>query len=330
MAEHPTAPSPTVRPGVILDCDPGHDDVAAIALAAGVTELVAVTTVAGNAPLHRCTHNALATLELLGADIPVFAGADRPLVRPPRHAPEVHGESGLGGVDVPEPSRKPEDTTAVEALIDLTRRRPGMWLVPTGPLTNIALAIRADPSLPDRIAGISLMGGSLGTGNVTPAAEFNFWADPDAASIVFDACRSAGTELRMCGLDVTNRFLVGADHATRLAAVGSPIAQFLGQVFTAYAASCELLTGVAAGALHDPCAVAALVAPDVFGWRHLSVDVDRTGLTAGMSVADRRVYERGGATAPNAWVALDIDADAVFGLLTDGIAAAGGTSGNLT
>lgn len=317
-ADPVAAPAPVDRPRVIVDCDPGLDDVAALALASATCDLVGVTTVAGNAPLGDCTRNALATLELLGVDVPVHAGADRPLIRPPRHADGVHGEDGLLGVEVPAPSRRAEPTSAVEYLIETTRGEEGLWLVPIGPLTNVALAVRADPGLADRLAGVSLMGGSLRTGNVTPVAEFNIWFDPDAAAIVFDA----GAPIRMCGLDVTQQVLIDAAFAARVRDLGGPAPAFFGEVFSAYAASCEALTGHAAGAMHDPCAVAALVAPELFRFERLHLAVARTGLAAGMTVGDRRGGRRGTRDAPNADVAVDVDPERMRELIFAALSAA--------
>ena len=206
---------------IILDCDPGHDDALAIALALASPELrpLAITTVAGNAPLDRTTRNALRVLTLLGrTDVPVAAGADRPIVRDPWVPVEFHGDSGLDGADLPEPAVGPAEVGAVELAGALLRRAgEPVTLVATGPLTNMALLLRAAPGLRDRIAEISLMGGSLGEGNTTAAAEFNIWADPEAAAIVFDS----GIPIRMAGLDVTHQALVLPADIDRLEALGT-------------------------------------------------------------------------------------------------------------
>ena len=172
------------RPRILVDCDPGHDDAVALVVAARFGDLVGVTTVAGNAPLTHTTRNARIVLDLIGSDVPLHSGAQRPLVAPARHAQNVHGESGLDGADLPEPSRPADSADAIGFIIDTCRATEGLWLVPVGPLTNIALALRSAPDLADRIAGISLMGGGT-FGNRTSAAEFNIWADPDAAAIVY-------------------------------------------------------------------------------------------------------------------------------------------------
>jgi inosine-uridine nucleoside N-ribohydrolase len=176
------------RPTMIVDCDPGHDDVFALVVANHYANLIGITAVHGNAPLSRTLPNALISCDVFGISAPVFAGADRPLVAPPRNAPHIHGESGLGGPELPPVRRIAEKMGAVEAIIELVRKHEGegVWLAPLGPLTNIALALRAAPDLGRRIAGISLMGGGTLHGNRAPHAEFNIWADPEAASTVFN------------------------------------------------------------------------------------------------------------------------------------------------
>ncbi len=309
------------RPRVVVDCDPGHDDVIAIVVAAVECELVGITTVSGNAPLEHCTRNALATVELLGIGVEVHPGADRPIVREPTHDAAVHGEDGLGGVAVPAPARQPAAPTALEWLLEVSRAVEGLWLVATGPLTNVALALRADPGLAGRLAGISLMGGGVTTGNVTPAAEFNFWCDPEAAAVVLDS----GVPIRMCGLDVTQQVLIDREDAERVRAVGGGrLGGFLAGVLDATVRRAEATALPARAPLHDPCAVAALTHPHLFEFEHLHVAVETAGRdTAGMSVADRRRGTRGWAGHPNAHVALGVDGAAVVQLIHGAIERAG-------
>src|SRR4051794_30949797 len=199
---------------VLLDCDPGHDDAIALLLALGSDELElrGVTTVAGNQTLEKTTANAIRVLELAGrAEIPVAAGAGRPLVREPRVAAEVHGETGLDGPDLPPPQAEPSPEHAVDFLAE---RIAGATLVATGPLTNVALLLARYPEAkPERIV---LMGGVIAEGNVTPAAEFNIWADPEAAHRVF----TSGLDVTMVGLDVTHQALVTSAHAEQLRGAG--------------------------------------------------------------------------------------------------------------
>ena len=205
-------PPPEAAPRkVILDCDPGIDDAFAIAFGCGHPglELCGVTTVAGNVGLGRTTRNALAVLEFLGrADVPVAAGSAAPLLRPFVEAHDVHGETGLGAASLPAPSGRPVAAHAVDFLIERIAAAPGeVTLVATGPLTNVALAVRRHPPLVTQVADFVIMGGSAGRGNVTPAAEFNIWCDPEAAAIVF----AAGWRVTMAGLDVTHQALATAE-----------------------------------------------------------------------------------------------------------------------
>jgi len=215
---------------IVLDCDPGHDDAIALLLALASPEvaLLGVTTVAGNQTLDKTTRNALRVLELAGrTEIPVAAGAERPLVRDNRVALEVHGESGLDGPDLPEPRTAPVEEPAVDFLARTLSEAPEpVTLVPVGPLTNIALLLEARPDVIGKIERIVLMGGAIAEGNATPAAEFNIWCDPEAAARAF----GSGLEVTMVGLDVTHRALVLPEHAERLRAsgrVGEVVAELL-------------------------------------------------------------------------------------------------------
>ena len=305
------------RPTIILDCDPGHDDVIALVVAARHTELLGITTVAGNAPLAMTTRNAIITRDLLGVDVPVHSGAERPLVAPPRHASYVHGESGLDGAELPDPSGPPASTDAVGFIIDTCRAREGAWLVPTGPLTNIALALRAAPDLAGRIAGISLMGGGS-FGNRSALAEFNIWADPEAAAIVY----ASGVPLTMAGLDVTHQFIVDDQRIADIDALDGQLATVLAGLFRFFASTYtrrhDHLVGAA---LHDPLAVLALTHPQLFTSSYLHVAVELSGeLTRGATIIDRRdLKER---PAPNCTVLETVDADAAWTLIVDAVAKA--------
>lgn len=277
----------TTRPRVIIDCDPGHDDAMAILLAGRHTELLGITTVAGNAPVTSTTRNALLCTQVLALDVPVHEGAAQPLVVPARHAAEVHGKTGLDGPVLPELERQVASHDAVRFIIDTVRSVPDVWLVPMGPLTNIALALRAAPDIAARIAGISLMGGSAAEGNVTPVAEFNVWADPHAAAIVY-AC---GALLRMCGLDLTHQFMVGNHTIAALRGIGNRAAEFAADLFDFYVRSSRKRTGREVAPLHDPCAVLAVTHPELLQGTRFPVQVETSGrLTRGMTVVDRRPW----------------------------------------
>jgi inosine-uridine nucleoside N-ribohydrolase len=311
------------RPAIILDCDPGHDDAMAIVLAARYTELVGITAVAGNAPLARTAHNACVVRDLLALDVPVHAGADRPLVAAPSPAAFVHGASGLDGADLPPPSRPLDSTDAIAFIIDACRAREGTWLVPVGPLTNIALALRAAPDLAGRIAGISLMGGGP-FGNRTATGEFNIWADPEAAAVVF----AYGGPLVMAGLDVTHQFLATPERIGRVRALGGDrgrgrlaevLADLLTYVSTRYVDRHDAIAGAP---IHDPLAVLALTHRHLFSSRRRHVAVETAGLlTRGMTVIDERTVT--GRPGANCDVLTTVDADGAFAALLDAIAGEG-------
>ncbi len=300
------------RPTIVLDCDPGHDDALAIAVAARHTDLLGITTVAGNVGLDLTTRNALAMVAVLGLDVPVHRGSARPLVAEPRTAEFIHGASGLDGPALPEvlPDLASED--AVGFLIDAVRSKPGrVWIVATGPLTNVAKALQAAPDVADSVAGIALMGGGIPFGNVTPAAEFNVLVDPEAADVVF----RSGARLVMAGLNVTHQWRIGPDEIARLRATEGRVAGFCAELLAFYgAAYARAFSGVAEGPLHDPCAVLALTHPHLFEVVPHHVVVELTGThTRGMTVADLRGVHHG---APaNVEVLTRIDAAAATDLL---------------
>ena len=213
------------RQRIILDCDPGQDDAIAILLALGSpdeVELLAVTAVAGNVPLALTEKNARKVLELARrTDIPVYKGCHRPLVETLETAEYVHGATGLNGVDLPEPILPLAKGHAVDALIDIVMAAPprSITLCPTGPLTNVAMAMLKEPEFAQRLGAIVLMGGAIGLGNVTPAAEFNIYVDPHAAKVVF----GSGVKLTMLGLDVTHKVLVNRSRLEALRALGTPV-----------------------------------------------------------------------------------------------------------
>lgn len=299
---------------VILDCDPGHDDAIAILVAARHTDLRGITTVAGNAPLERTTTNALVMRHLLGIDVPIHSGAERPLVAPPRHAEYVHGESGLDGADLPVPERPLDSSDAVGFIIDTCRATEGIWLVPVGPLTNIALALRAAPDLAHRIAGISLMGGGT-FGNTTTTAEFNIWADPEAAAVVFEY----GGPLVMAGLDLTYRFQATEARIAAVRAIGSPLAALLADLLVFFSGTYISRHDDLGGApVHDPCAVMALTHPELFEQRRVHVAIETRGrLTRGMTVVEQRTMKE--RRPPNCSMLVDIDAEAGFSVIRDAI-----------
>jgi len=287
---------------IILDCDPGIDDALAIAFAVGhpEVELTGVTTVAGNVELAKTTANALAVTSFAGAaDVPVTAGCPAPLLRPARTAWHVHGESGLGGAVLPAPAHGPRDGHAIDYIIDTIAAAPGeITLVATGPLTNVALAVRREPRLPEWVRDFVIMGGSAGRGNVNHAAEFNIWADPEAAAVVF----TAGWTVRMIGLDVTLLARATAAVQQQMQEFGALGSQLLLPALAQYTDS-----HAAAGEppVHDVCAVVSVAEPSAFTYTPALVQVETTGaLTSGMTVTDFSA-----SVIPNALVATDIDVE---------------------
>ncbi|WP_411679305.1 pyrimidine-specific ribonucleoside hydrolase RihA [Aeromonas hydrophila] len=299
---------------VILDCDPGHDDAIALILALASPELkvLAVTTSAGNQTPDKTLNNALRILTLLGRDdIPVAAGAPKPLAQELIIADNVHGESGLDGPKLPDPGFAPVAMTALELMAKCLRESPEpVTLVPTGPLTNIALLLAAHPELKSKIARIVLMGGAAGAGNWTPAAEFNIYVDPEAADMVF----KSGLPITMCGLDVTHEAQVMDEDIERVRAITNPVAQCVAGLldfFMIYHRDPKW--GFAGAPLHDPCTIAWLLAPALFHGVECRVDIETGGThTSGMTVVDR--YGLTGKAA-NALVLLGLDRAGFIDLL---------------
>ena len=304
------------RPVILLDCDPGHDDAIALLVAARHADLRGVTTVSGNVSLEHTTRNALISLQVAGVAVPVHAGAPRPLVAEPRHAEDIHGETGLAGPVLPELRRTADGHDGVRFLVDTVRANPGCWIVATGPLTNVALALRSAPDLSDLLGGISIMGGSTGPGNTTAAAEFNIWADPEAAHIVL----GSGVRLVMADLSLTHQYLIEPPTIARIREIGGPVADFTADLMDFFTGAYgRRAGGPPRGPLHDPCAVLALTHPDLFASEPMHVAVELTGAhTRGMTLADRRNHRVKG--EPNVELLTRIDADAGIELLIDTVA----------
>jgi inosine-uridine nucleoside N-ribohydrolase len=303
---------------IVLDCDPGHDDAVAIllALASPEIELVGVTTVSGNQTLEKTTANAIRVLDLVERrDIAVHAGADRPLVRERFVAEYVHGETGMDGPNLPPPSRRPGPAHAVEFLAEQIREHDGrLTLVPTGPLTNVALLLALAPDArPERIV---LMGGAVGEGNRTPAAEFNIWADPEAARRVFES----DVDLTMIGLDVTHQALITDDHTAELRR-GGRAGTFVAELMDFYSRFHRTRYPELDGSpMHDPVAVAHVAIPGLVDVRdaHLSVDC---GWDEGRGRTNVDWRGRGG--EPNGKVAVAIDGGGFARLLIDRVTSLG-------
>lgn len=305
---------------IIIDTDPGQDDAVAILLALASPELdvVGITTVAGNVPLALTAKNARIVCELAGrADIPVYAGCEAPLVRPLVTAEYVHGKSGLDGIALPDPEMPLADGHAVDFLIETLRTEPAgsVTLCPIGPLTNIATALRQAPDIAPRIAEIVLMGGAyFEVGNVTPAAEFNIYVDPEAADIVF----KSGIPLVVMPLDVTHKVLTTRARVEAFRGLGTPVGHAVAS-WTDFFERYDMAKYGSEGApLHDPCTIAYLLRPDLFSGRHINVEIETEGrFTTGMTVADWwRVSKR----EANTMFIGDVDTEGFYTLLTERLA----------
>ena len=303
---------------IIIDTDPGQDDAVAILLALGSPEeidVLGITSVAGNVPLDLTTRNARMICELAGkVDVPIHMGCDRPLGRDLVTAEHVHGKTGLDGPDLPEPTMPVQDAHAVDFIIDTVRREPAgtVTLCPLGPLTNIATALQRAPDMATRVQQIVLMGGAyFEVGNITPAAEFNIYVDPQAADIVF----KSGIDIVVMPLDVTHKALVTKPRNDAFRALGTPVGIAVAQMTEFFERFDKEKYGSAGAPLHDPCVTAYLIRPELFTGRHINVEIEtHSELTLGMTVADWwRVTDR----APNAIFIGDVDADGFFALLTE-------------
>lgn len=291
---------------VILDGDPGHDDAIAwtLARASSQLEILAVTSAAGNCGIEKSTYNALRICTLIGLDAPIAKGCPRPLIAESMNAPSVHGESGLDGPALPEPSMALSELPGVELMAKVLREsdRP-VTIVSTGPMTNTAALLLAHPELKAKIARISLMGGGLSTGNWTPAAEFNILVDPEAAKIVF----TSGLPTLMAGLDVTNHALILPEDFERIRAFGNPVSDIVAQ-WLEFFYKFHKAHGYEGAPMHDPCAVMALIHPEVFTMRPMYVEVETCGeYCRGCTVGDWLGLS---GKAPNATAILGVDRSA--------------------
>ncbi len=302
---------------IILDCDPGHDDAMAILLAHGnpEIELCAITTVAGNQTLEKTTLNARRVCTVAGiTDVPIAAGCDRPLVRELVISPETHGESGLDGPRFSEPTVALAEIHAVDLIIDLVMSSPGeISLVPIGPQTNIAMALRKEPRLAANVREVVLMGGAYTRGNSTPAAEFNIFVDPEAAVAVF----GAGWPVTMIGLDLTHQALATRAVVERIAALGTPLSKTVVELMEFFTGTYRQTSGFEAPPVHDPCAVARIIRPELVECVETFVAVETSGVwTSGMTLVDfDNRFERG----PNALVATKLDVDGFWDMMLDAL-----------
>lgn len=306
---------------IIIDTDPGQDDAVAILLALASPreiDVLGFTTVAGNVPLALTTRNARMVCELAGKqNAKIYQGCDRPLAHTLVTAEHVHGKSGLDGPNLPEPNMPLQDQHAVDYIIDTLRNEPAgtVTLCPLGPLTNIATALQRAPDIATRIQEIILMGGAyFEVGNITPAAEFNIYVDPEAADIVF----KCGAPIVVMPLDVTHKALVTKPRNDAFRALGNAAGIATAQMTDFFERFDKEKYGSDGAPLHDPCVTAYLIQPELFNGRHINVEIETMSeLTRGMTVADWwGVTDR----QPNAIFIGDVDSDGLFALLTERLA----------
>ena len=275
---------------IILDCDPGHDDAIALLLAHGNPniELLAVTTVVGNQTLDKVTRNALSVARIANiTNVPFAAGAVRPLVRNVEIAPDIHGDSGLDGPVLPEPTIQLDKRHAIDLIIDTIMSHPPktVTLVPTGGLTNIAMAVRKEPKIVERVKEVVLMGGGYHVGNWSAVAEFNIKIDPEAAHIVFNE----KWPVTMVGLDLTHQALATPEVIEKISAIKTKPAKFVLEMLEFFGKMYKQAQGFTYPPVHDPCAVAYVINPELIKTKRVPVDIELTGtLTLGMTVADFR------------------------------------------
>ena len=275
---------------IILDCDPGHDDAIALLLAHGNPniELLAVTTVVGNQTLEKVTRNALSVARIANiTNVPFAAGAVRPLIRNVEVAPDIHGDSGLDGPVLPEPAIQLDKRHAIDLIIDTIMSHPPktVTLVPTGGLTNIAMAVRKEPKIVERVKEVVLMGGGYHVGNWSAVAEFNIKIDPEAAHIVFNE----KWPVTMVGLDLTHQALATPEVIEKISAIKTKPAKFVLEMLEFFGKMYKQAQGFTYPPVHDPCAVAYVINPELIKTKRVPVDIELTGtLTLGMTVADFR------------------------------------------
>ncbi|MDO5328551.1 MAG: nucleoside hydrolase [Coriobacteriia bacterium] len=300
---------------IILDCDPGVDDAIALIIACKhpSIELLGITTVCGNVWLDKTTQNAINVVKWLGVDYPVYAGCDRPLLIDKRaEAVDLNGESGIKGMKFPKYSKQPESKHAVNYIIDTLMASDGdITVVTTGPMTNLAMALRMEPKITDKIKSILLMGGAIGRGNVTPSAEFNLIYDAEAANI----CFRSGRPIRMVGLDVTERALCYPETVEHFAKYNNPASELFCNVCKYYMKVQYEVYQLNGGPLHDPLAVATLVNPDVVTFKPAYTTVEvRSDESYGRTNCDLYLHDN---KKPNSEVATDLDRDLFFKVLED-------------
>lgn len=304
-----------MKRNIVLDCDPGHDDAIAILLAGKNPNinLLGISVVAGNQTIEKTARNALNVATYLGIDVPVAIGSEFPIVRERVICAAIHGDSGLDGFDFPKYDKQFDKRNGVQLIIDSVMNNDNVTIVATGPLTNVALALKLEPKLYQKVDEIILMGGSVDNGNTSPAAEFNIMCDPEAAHIVF----SSGIKVKMVGLNVTRKVLVTNKVIERMAKINNSASDMFVKLMKVFNENQHKTFGVEAGPLHDPATIASLLDDKLIKYEYMNVVVDIShGPSYGRTNCDVFDYLH----APkNAYVAMDIDVDRYWDIIENGI-----------
>ena len=304
-----------MRKNIILDCDPGHDDAVAILLAGNNPEinLLGISVVAGNQTIEKTAKNALNVASYLGIKVPVTIGCEFPMVRDRVICAQIHGESGLDGFDYPKPTYGFDKRHGVQLIIDSVLNNDDVTIVATGPLTNIAMAIKLEPRLLAKTKEIVLMGGSVDNGNTSPAAEFNIMCDPEAAHVVF----SSGIPVKMIGLNITRKVLVTDEVIYRMEKIHNKASDMFVKLMRVFNENQRKTFGIEAGPLHDPATIACLIDESVIKFQKMNVVIDIShGPSYGRTNCDVFDYLH----APqNAFVGMDIDVNKYWDIVEEGI-----------
>lgn len=304
-----------MKRNIILDCDPGHDDAIAILLAGNNPQLnlLGISVVAGNQTIEKTAKNALNVAAYLGIDVPIAVGCEFPMVRDRVICAEVHGESGLDGFDFPKYDKPYDKRHGVQLIIDSVMNNNDVTIVATGPLTNVAMAIKLEPRLLQKTKEIVLMGGSIDHGNTSPAAEFNIMCDPEAAHVVF----TSGIPVKMVGLNVTRKVLVTEEVIQRMKKINNKASDMFVKLMRVFNANQNKTFGVAAGPLHDPATIASILDEKLIKYQKMNVEIDIShGPSYGRTNCDVFDYLK---KPHNAYVAMDIDVNRYWDLIEQGI-----------
>ena len=306
-----------MKRNIILDCDPGHDDAVAILLAGKNPNinLLGISVVAGNQTIQKTARNALNVATYLGINVPICIGCEFPMVRERVICAAIHGESGLDGFDFPDYGDRFDKRYGVQLIIDSVMNNDKVTIVATGPLTNVAMAIKMEPRILEKLDEIIIMGGSVDNGNTSPAAEFNIMCDPEAAHVVF----SSGVTVRMVGLNVTRKVIVTDEVVNRMEKINNKASEMFVKLMKVFNENQRKTFGVAAGPLHDPATIASIIDNDLIKWQKMNVVIDIShGPSYGRTNCDVFDYLH----APhNAYVAMDIDVNKYWDIIEQGIGA---------